>query len=182
MTMDRSRRRLRTVGWGWPLLPWTKRRLERAEEFGQQLLLEAIAKKESEAERSEHEWQTPGSESEGAQQASPVARPERPDGLVHDVAPLLRVLDVVTRYPGLPVKSIARRSGLNLSTTYHLVRTLAHEGYVTRLEDGAYDVGEQVSNRFAEQLQSSRVEGEVERHRDSGARQEPGQRPGNALP
>jgi DNA-binding IclR family transcriptional regulator len=34
------------------------------------------------------------------------------------------------------------------------VRTLAYEGYVARLKDGTYDVGEQVSNRFYEQLGS----------------------------
>ncbi|MFI8526531.1 IclR family transcriptional regulator [Promicromonospora sukumoe] len=79
---------------------------------------------------------------------------ERPDDLVQSVARAFRVLEVVTRFPGLPVKAIARRSGLNLSTTYHLVRTLAYEGYVTRLKDGTYDVGEQVSHRFYEQLGS----------------------------
>ncbi|GAB2472866.1 IclR family transcriptional regulator C-terminal domain-containing protein [Promicromonospora xylanilytica] len=79
---------------------------------------------------------------------------ERPDDLVQSVARAFRVLEVVTRSPGLPVKAIARRSGLNLSTTYHLVRTLAYKGYVTRLKDGTYDVGEQVSQRFYEQLGS----------------------------
>jgi DNA-binding IclR family transcriptional regulator len=79
---------------------------------------------------------------------------ERPDDLVQSVARAFRVLEVVTRTPGLPVKAIARRSGLNLSTTYHLVRTLAYEGYVTRLKDGTYDVGEQVTHRFYEQLGS----------------------------
>ncbi|GGM16410.1 IclR family transcriptional regulator [Promicromonospora citrea] len=79
---------------------------------------------------------------------------ERPDDLVQSVARALRVLEVVTRTPGLPVKAIARRSGLNLSTTYHLVRTLAYAGYVARLKDGTYDVGEQISNRFYEQLGS----------------------------
>lgn len=79
---------------------------------------------------------------------------ERPDDLVQSVARALRVLEVVTRAPGLPVKAIARRCGLNLSTTYHLIRTLAYAGYVTRLKDGTYDVGEQVSNRFYEQLGS----------------------------
>ncbi|HEV6951690.1 MAG TPA: IclR family transcriptional regulator C-terminal domain-containing protein [Promicromonospora sp.] len=82
------------------------------------------------------------------------AERERPDDLVQSVARALRVLEVVTRTPGLPVKAIARRSGLNLSTTYHLVRTLAYAGYVARLKDGTYDVGEQISNRFYEQLGS----------------------------
>lgn len=46
MSTDRSRRRLRPVGWGRITLPWTRRRLEDAEEFAQQLLAEAIARKE----------------------------------------------------------------------------------------------------------------------------------------
>lgn len=83
-----------------------------------------------------------------------VPEPKRPDDLVQSVARAFRVLEVVTRSPGLPVKAIARRSHLNLSTTYHLVRTLAYEGYVIRLKDGTYDVGEQVSQRFYEQLGS----------------------------
>lgn len=79
---------------------------------------------------------------------------DRPEDLVQSVERALRILEVVTRSPGLPVKAIARRSNLNLSTTYHLVRTLAYAGYVTRLKDGTYDVGQQVSNRFYEQLGS----------------------------
>ena len=55
-----------------------------------------------------------------------------PDDFVQSVSRALRVLEVVTARPGLPVKAIARHCGLNLSTTYHLIRTLAYEGYVRR--------------------------------------------------
>jgi DNA-binding IclR family transcriptional regulator len=51
---------------------------------------------------------------------------------------------------GLTVKQIARRCELTVATTYHLVRTLAYEGYVTRREDGTYMVGMEVSDRFRE--------------------------------
>ena len=71
-----------------------------------------------------------------------------PGDLVQSVSRALRVLEVVSASPGLPVKAIARRSGLNLSTTYHLVRTLAYEGYVRRLPDGCYDVGAEVPRRL----------------------------------
>jgi DNA-binding IclR family transcriptional regulator len=77
-----------------------------------------------------------------------AARGPEPDDLVQSVSRALRVLEVVTASPGLPVKAIARRSGLNLSTTYHLVRTLAYEGYVRRLPDGCYDVGTELPRRF----------------------------------
>jgi DNA-binding IclR family transcriptional regulator len=48
------------------------------------------------------------------------------------------------------VKQIARRCELTVATTYHLVRTLAYEGYVTRREDGTYTVGMEISDRFRE--------------------------------
>jgi DNA-binding IclR family transcriptional regulator len=76
------------------------------------------------------------------------ARGEAPEDLVQSVSRALHVLEVVTACPGLPVKAIARRAGLNLSTTYHLVRTLAYEGYVRRLPDGCYDVGAELPRRF----------------------------------
>jgi DNA-binding IclR family transcriptional regulator len=50
----------------------------------------------------------------------------------------------------LPVKVVARRCGLNLSTAYHLVRTLCYEGYLVRQADGSYAVGPQVDERFHE--------------------------------
>jgi len=39
---------------------------------------------------------------------------------------------------------------LTVATTYHLVRTLAYEGYVIRREDGTYIVGLQVADRYRE--------------------------------
>jgi DNA-binding IclR family transcriptional regulator len=65
-------------------------------------------------------------------------RPVRPEDFVQSVGRALRVLEVVGATPGLPVKTIARRCDLNISTTYHLVRTLAYEGYVERRSDGTY--------------------------------------------
>ena len=68
-----------------------------------------------------------------------AAVPERgpvPEDLVQSVSKALHVLEVVTHSPGLPVKAIARRSGLNLSTTYHLVRTLAYDQSVDFLSPG----------------------------------------------
>jgi DNA-binding IclR family transcriptional regulator len=45
---------------------------------------------------------------------------------------------------------------LTVATTYHLVRTLAYEGYVTRREDGTYTVGMEVSDRFRELVNAFR--------------------------
>jgi DNA-binding IclR family transcriptional regulator len=71
--------------------------------------------------------------------------------LIRSVSRALRVLESVGASPkGLTVKQIARRCELTVATTYHLVRTLAYEGYVARREDGTYVVGMEVSDRFRE--------------------------------
>ncbi len=54
----------------------------------------------------------------------------------------------------LPVKAIARRARLNLSTAYHLIRTLCFEGYLTRLPNGDYVIGPAVASRFHDLVSS----------------------------
>jgi DNA-binding IclR family transcriptional regulator len=74
-----------------------------------------------------------------------------PSDLIRSVSRALRVLEAVGGSPrGLTVKQIARRCELTVATTYHLVRTLAYEGYVTRREDGTYVVGMEISDRYRE--------------------------------
>jgi DNA-binding IclR family transcriptional regulator len=74
-----------------------------------------------------------------------------PSDLIRSVSRALRVLEAVGQTPrGLTVKQIARRCELTTATTYHLIRTLAYEGYVTRREDGTYVVGLEVADRFRE--------------------------------
>jgi len=74
-----------------------------------------------------------------------------PSDLIRSVSRALRVLESVGRAPrGLTVKQIARRCDLTVATTYHLVRTLAYEGYVIRREDGTYVVGMEVADRYRE--------------------------------
>jgi DNA-binding IclR family transcriptional regulator len=76
-------------------------------------------------------------------------RAEQPSDLIRSVSRALRLLEVVGASPApLTVKAIARRSMLNLSTTYHLVRTLTYEGYLERLPDGRYFLGHAVAHRF----------------------------------
>jgi DNA-binding IclR family transcriptional regulator len=90
-----------------------------------------------------------------------------PDDFVQSVSRALRILEVVSREPGLPVKAIARRAELNISTTYHLIRTLAYEGYVERLPNGCYEVGPELSRRFHDlvgSLARPAGSGEVLRH------------------
>lgn len=61
---------------------------------------------------------------------------DRERGLLGSVQRALRVLDVVScAEEGVTAKAIARRAGLKLSTTYHLINTLVNEGYLVRLDD-----------------------------------------------
>jgi DNA-binding IclR family transcriptional regulator len=74
-----------------------------------------------------------------------------PSDLIRSVSRALRVLEAVGQTPrGLTVKQIARRCDLTTATTYHLIRTLAYEGYVARREDGTYIVGLEIADRFRE--------------------------------
>lgn len=77
----------------------------------------------------------------------PAAGPP-PDDFVQSVGRAMLILEMVGSRPGLPVKAIARGCSLNVSTTYHLIRTLAYEGYLVRLPDGTYVIGDAVARRF----------------------------------
>lgn len=80
-----------------------------------------------------------------------LAMRSEPTDLIQSVSRALRVLEQVAQAERpLPVKAIARRCGLNLSTAYHLVRTLCYEGYLIRQADGTYAVGSQLAERFHE--------------------------------
>jgi DNA-binding IclR family transcriptional regulator len=82
-------------------------------------------------------------------------REGEPSDLVRSVSRALRILEEVGASHGpLAVKAIARRCELNLSTAYHLVRTLTYEGYLVRGRDGRYVLGGAVASRFHD-LQAS---------------------------
>lgn len=61
-------------------------------------------------------------------------RPARePSGLIGSAQRALQVLEVVAAAGGpVTAKAVARRAGFKLGTTYHLLNTLAHEGYLVR--------------------------------------------------
>ena len=56
------------------------------------------------------------------------------------IASVQRALHLVDRVANatrpLPVKALAQASGLSLGTTYNIVRTLIHEGYLVNEPDG----------------------------------------------
>lgn len=43
-----------------------------------------------------------------------------------------------------PAKKLARETGLPLATAYHLLRTLVHDGYVRKLDDGGFVLGDKL--------------------------------------
>lgn len=78
-----------------------------------------------------------------------------PSDLVQSVSRAFRILEEVGASTApLTVKAIARRCRLNLSTVYHLVRTLSYEGYLVRTRDGRYVLGSSVVRRFHDLLAS----------------------------
>lgn len=66
--------------------------------------------------------------------------------LIASVRRALNLLDAVgdAGVP-LPAKALARRTGQPLATTYHLLRTLVHEGYLTRVDGLGYVLGDRIS-------------------------------------
>lgn len=63
--------------------------------------------------------------------------------LIASVQRALRLVEAVAAHPnGAPAKQLAREAGLPLATAYHLLRTLAHEGYASRMPDGVWVLGD----------------------------------------
>lgn len=64
--------------------------------------------------------------------------------LISSVVRALSLLDAVgAQAAATPAKKLARLTGLPLGTTYHLLRTLVHEGFLDRV-DGGYILGDRV--------------------------------------
>lgn len=62
--------------------------------------------------------------------------------LISSVRRALQLLEATASHErGAPAKRLARETGLPLGTTYHLLRTLVHEGYLHKLEDGSFVLG-----------------------------------------
>jgi DNA-binding IclR family transcriptional regulator len=80
-----------------------------------------------------------------------------PGDLIRSVSRALRIMEEVSRSDRpLPVKVIARRCRLHVSTAYHLVRTLCYEGYLVRLPSGDYVAGSGLAERFHDLMGSLR--------------------------
>lgn len=67
--------------------------------------------------------------------------------LIASVRRALRLLEAIGEQDRpVPAKQLARHTGLPLPTTYHLLRTLAYDGYVHKLDDGGYVLGEELDS------------------------------------
>lgn len=69
-------------------------------------------------------------------------QPDLLSTLVHG----LRVIEFVSANEGATPKQIAAALGLTLGTTYNLVNTLAHEGYVERVHSGGLYLGDSIAS------------------------------------
>ncbi|AJZ86322.1 MULTISPECIES: IclR family transcriptional regulator [Streptomyces] len=65
--------------------------------------------------------------------------------LITSVQRALRLMEAVGAHEGgVPAKRLARETRLPLATTYHLLRTLVHDGYLRRLDDGGFVIGDKL--------------------------------------
>ncbi|MFD7282225.1 IclR family transcriptional regulator [Streptomyces sp. NPDC059862] len=65
--------------------------------------------------------------------------------LITSVQRAFRLLEAASAHEnGAPAKQLARETGLPLATAYHLLRTLAHDGYVRKLDDGGFVLGDKL--------------------------------------
>ncbi|MEU9474273.1 IclR family transcriptional regulator C-terminal domain-containing protein [Streptomyces sp. NPDC048191] len=99
-----------------------------------------------------------------------AAAPPAATTLIGSVQRAMRLLETVATHGyGAPAKQLARETGLALPTTYHLLRTLVHEGYLRR-EKGLFflgDAAERLSSSGAQQKRRSAVADTLAHWRDS---------------
>lgn len=76
--------------------------------------------------------------------------------LVRSLQRGLQIINLVAAEGPVHAKLVARTVKLPLPTAYHLLRTLVHDDYLVRLDDGRYVLGE----RWRADLSSFRVAGE----------------------
>ncbi|MFJ9412239.1 IclR family transcriptional regulator [Streptomyces sp. NPDC101393] len=65
--------------------------------------------------------------------------------LIASVQKAFRLMESVGAHEGgATAKQLARETGFALATTYHLLRTMTYDGYVRKLDDGSYVLGEKL--------------------------------------
>ncbi|MGW1490613.1 IclR family transcriptional regulator [Streptomyces sp. NPDC002402] len=65
--------------------------------------------------------------------------------LIRSVQRAFRLMEAAGAHEGgAPAKQLAREAGLPLATTYHLLRTLTHDGYLRKMDDGSFVIGDKL--------------------------------------
>ncbi|MFJ3714470.1 IclR family transcriptional regulator [Streptomyces sp. NPDC090057] len=65
--------------------------------------------------------------------------------LITSVQRAFRLMEAVSAHEnGAPAKQLARETELPLATAYHLLRTLVHDGYLRKLDDGGFVLGDRL--------------------------------------
>ena len=65
--------------------------------------------------------------------------------LISSVQRAFRLLEAASAHPnGAPAKQLARETGLPPATAYHLLRTLVHDGYLRKMDDGTFVLGDRL--------------------------------------
>lgn len=77
-----------------------------------------------------------------------VASPEK--SLVRSLQRGLQIINLVAAEGPLHAKLVARSVKLPLPTAYHLLRTLVHDDYLARLDDGTYVLGDRFQAELPE--------------------------------
>jgi hypothetical protein len=83
-----------------------------------------------------------------------VLSPEK--SLVRSLQRGLRIINVVAEQGPLHAKLVARSVKLPLPTAYHLLRTLVHDDYLVRLDDGTYVLGDRFQAELPEPIDADR--------------------------
>lgn len=58
----------------------------------------------------------------------------------------MHLVAAVSEYGPLTARALGEKTGIALPTTYHLLRTLVHEGYLRRSGEGRYTLGAQLTS------------------------------------
>ncbi|MCX2930848.1 helix-turn-helix domain-containing protein [Mycobacterium sp. CVI_P3] len=72
----------------------------------------------------------------------PAAQPT----LIQSLQRGMQLVESVSAQGPLTARALSDATGIVLPTTYHLLRTLVHEGYLHRCSDGRYALGEQFAS------------------------------------
>jgi DNA-binding IclR family transcriptional regulator len=71
---------------------------------------------------------------------------EQPKDVLTSVSRALDVLETIAASPmPIPAKAVARKLEISLGTSYHVLHTLEHAGYVVRVGHGCYGLGSKVA-------------------------------------